>query len=63
MLRAAYGPERLFDLAAVEVTGPNGEVTAGLFPGYSSDGSHLNESGSARAAVALIDLLSLPRQG
>ena len=63
LLRAAWGPEGLFALAAVEVAGPNGEVAAGLSPGYSSDGSHLNESGSARAAVALIDLLSLPRQG
>jgi hypothetical protein len=68
MMRSAYGPGgRLFDLAAVESTRPDGSREAirlggrkgyALYPGYSSDGSHLNEAGRRRAAEQLLVMLA-----
>lgn len=67
-LRREYGGSgRLFDLAAVESTRPDGtrEIIAlggrtayALFPGYTDDGSHLNAEGRRRAAEALLALLA-----
>lgn len=67
-LRREYGASgRLFDLAAVESTRPDGSretITLGgrtayaLFPGYTDDGSHLNAEGRRRAAEALLALLA-----
>ena len=68
MMRAEYGAGgRLFDLAAVESTRPDGaretialsgKTAFALYPGYSSDGSHLNEAGRRRAAESLLALLA-----
>jgi hypothetical protein len=68
LLRKEYaGREPLFDLAAVESTRPDGSretiTLAGrtayaLCPVYSSDGSHLNETGRRRAAEHLLALLA-----
>lgn len=54
---------RVFDLARVESTAPNGRRVVGqtggnryesLYPGYSSDGGHLNSAGSTVAAEELL---------
>lgn len=68
LLRAAYaGREPLFDLAAIEATGPDGSpVTVewgtrrvpALAAAYTDDGGHLNDAGRRRAARALIALLA-----
>lgn len=68
LMRAEYeGREPLFDLAAVESTRPDGSretITHGgrtafaLHPGYTDDGSHLNEAGRRRAAAELLALLA-----
>lgn len=58
LVRASYGPDALFDIAAAEATSPDGARAASLYPGYSSDGSHLNGSGSSLAAVQLLRLLA-----
>lgn len=58
LLRQAYGPDRLFDLAAVESTAPDGTKGATLYAGYSNDGAHLNDSGSSAAAVEFLRLLA-----
>lgn len=58
LLRQTYGPDQLFDLAAVESTAPDGTTAATLYRGYSSDGAHLNASGSSAAAVEFLRLLA-----
>ncbi len=68
LMRAEYaGREPVFDLAQIESTRPDGRregVAFGgrpgyaLFPGYSSDGSHLNEAGRRRVAEALLVFLA-----
>lgn len=58
LMRAAYGPDQLFDLAALESEAPDGSITPELYPGYTSDGEHLNDTGSALAAVELAQLLA-----
>jgi hypothetical protein len=58
LIRQTYGPNRLFDLAAVESTAPDGSASAVLQDEYSSDGEHLNERGSQLAARSLIRLLA-----
>lgn len=58
LVRATYGPDRLLDVAAVEATAPDGSRAASLYPGYSSDGAHLNSSGSGRVAVELLRLVA-----
>lgn len=68
LMRETYGPTgRLFDLAAVESTRPDGtretialagRTAYALYPGYSSDGSHLNEAGRRRAAEQLLAMLA-----
>ncbi|MGA8048221.1 MAG: hypothetical protein WCA30_18350, partial [Dermatophilaceae bacterium] len=59
MMRDAYGPDRLFDLAALEATEPDGVLRQReLFAGYSSDGGHLNDAGAAHVAAGLIGFLA-----
>jgi hypothetical protein len=64
LLRQQYGSSgRLIDLAALESTRPNGTRTVGthngqpyeyLYPGYASDGAHLNSAGAQRAASLMV---------
>ncbi len=66
MIRAQYaGTGRLFDLAAIESTRPDGtRVTAGdgtyltLYTAYASDEGHLNETGARRAAAGLMRIIA-----
>lgn len=58
MMREAYGPGELLDLAAVEGTGPDGARRTELYPGYSDDGAHLNETGQALVAVEFLRMLN-----
>lgn len=58
LMRAAYDPENLLDIAAMESTAPDGSVVPEMYSGYTSDGSHLNETGSAMAAVKYARLLN-----
>jgi hypothetical protein len=68
LMRQAYaGREPFFDLAALESTRPDGareRIAFGgrsgyaLYPGYTGDGSHLNEEGRRRTAEALLVLLA-----
>jgi hypothetical protein len=67
LLRAEYGPSgRLFDLALAESTASGGPRAARLPGGdgrallqkYTTDGGHLNELGSRRAAEALLATLA-----
>jgi hypothetical protein len=67
MVRREYGADRLFDLAAIESTAPDGTRTSGshqghdyfaLYPGYAADASHLNAEGSAIAAAQLLALIA-----
>ena len=60
-LREAYKSRPLFDLARIESTRPDGSLesfksrdgtaAAALFPGYTTDGGHLNELGRQLAAT------------
>ena len=64
MLQAAYaGKEPIFDLAAIEAATPAGGQTIfewdgkqyiSLYPGYASDGRHLNEQGRRHVAQKLL---------
>lgn len=59
LMREEYGPDRLFDLAALEATEPDGVLREReLFAGYSSDGAHLNAAGSARIAAEFVGFLA-----
>lgn len=69
LLRGAYGgPGRLFDLAGLEATFPDGrpscfhycgESVPNLVPEYSDDGGHLNQPASERAARGLLACLGM----
>lgn len=66
-LRLTYSADnRLFDIAAIESTLPDGsrekyqldgQEYYSLYKGYTDDGSHLNEVGQLHAAQALLDML------
>ena len=59
LIRETYGPDRVFDIAAVESTEPDGTSDGReLFEGYTSDGAHLNAAGSARVAAELINFVA-----
>jgi len=67
VLRASPASVRLFDLAEVEATLPDGSRSSftldgrridTLWSGYSSDGAHLNEAGRTRAAAAFVHALA-----
>ncbi len=66
-LRAAYAGEPIFDVAAVESTRPDGGRESfryrgqdghALWPGYTTDGGHLNPLGKRVAARELIRVLA-----
>lgn len=73
LMRQAYGDTgRLFDLAHVESTAPDGTHVSGeykgdpyyaLAPEYASDPGHLNAAGSAVAAEALLKLIAVQPNG
>ena len=65
-LRQTYAREPIFDLAAIESTGPRGERIEFelegsrypmLFAGYSADGQHLAADGRRKAAAGFLDQL------
>lgn len=68
MMRQEYGSTgRLFDLAAVESTAPNGTRVQGthggstyysMYSGYTTDGGHLNAAGRQAAAKQLLTVLA-----
>lgn len=68
LLRKTYGgKDPLFDLAAIESTSPSGELVTfrhegkpypSLYPGYTSDGGHLNENGKRIVAQRLLLFLA-----
>jgi lysophospholipase L1-like esterase len=68
LMRAEYGPTgRLFDIARVESTRPDGTRVSGnwegqvyyeLYPGYTTDGGHLNADGQKVAATALLETIA-----
>lgn len=67
LMRAEYPADRLFDLAALESTDPDGKRSSGstggeqyysLYDGYAADPGHLNEAGAAVAAAHLLDLIA-----
>ena len=75
LIRAEYAGDRLFDLAAVESTRPDGSRVAGhhegadyyaLHDGYAADLGHLDEAGAevaARAWLVAIARAAGPRRG
>lgn len=67
LMRQEYGSDRLFDLAAVESTAPDGTRVSGsfegqdyfaLYNGYAADNGHLNNVGSQLAAARLLGLVA-----
>ena len=59
LMRAAYGPDQLFDIAAIEAQGPDGATgEPALFGGYSSDGAHLNAAGASLVAAELVNFVT-----
>ena len=68
LMRREYSTDRLFDIAALESTTPDGATVSGtygderylaLYAGYSSDATgHLNEAGSQIAAAGLLDAIA-----
>lgn len=61
-IRDAYPADRLFDIAAIEGTAPDGNRQPALHPGYTTDGGHLNEAGSAVVAEAFLRLIAAQAQ-
>jgi len=62
LVREAYGADHLFDIAAIEGTAPDGTRQPGLYAGYTTDGGHLNEGGSAVVATGLLRLVAAAGQ-
>lgn len=67
LMRSTYGPDQLFDLAAIESTAPDGsrlmdtkdgERYYALYDGYATDNGHLNPLASQLAAAELLDLIA-----
>jgi hypothetical protein len=67
MVRREYPADRVFDLAAVESTGPDGDRSTGilrgrgyssLHPRYAADAGHLNQSGATVAAARLLRVVA-----
>ncbi|PKQ31388.1 MAG: hypothetical protein CVT62_08315 [Actinobacteria bacterium HGW-Actinobacteria-2] len=65
LVRAKYaGTGRLWDIAAIESTRPDGTRVTGsafgeaMYAGYTSDGGHLNAAGSQVVASALLRLIA-----
>ena len=70
LIRREYGATgRLFDIAAIESTRPDGSRVTGaggrylsLHQGYASDDGHLNEAGAQRAAAGLMRAVAAAHQ-
>jgi hypothetical protein len=58
LVRLTYRADQIFDVAAVESTAPDGTRLSSLYPGYSSDGGHLNAAGSSLVAAELVRLVA-----
>jgi hypothetical protein len=67
LIRREYAGRRLFDLATVESTAPDGSRTTGtyqgqqyfrLYDGYASDYGHLNGEGARAAATAWLQAIA-----
>lgn len=67
LLRQSFGTDPVFDLAQVEATAPDGSLTTfdqggqqylSLYPGYTEDGGHLNETGQHAAGMAAIRFMA-----
>ncbi len=67
LIRQQYAGGRLFDLAAIESTAPDGTRVAGtydgqryyaLYPGYASDEGHLNSKGARVVATAWLQAIA-----
>ena len=67
LIRREYAVDRLFDLAAIESTAPDGTRVTGtykeqryyrLYDGYASDSGHLNGQGARVAATAWLKALA-----
>jgi hypothetical protein len=63
LMREEYGPDRLFDLAGIESTAPDGTRVSGnvdgrdyfaLHSGYAADSGHLDQEASMLAAAHLV---------
>lgn len=63
LIREAYDPDRIFDIAAIEGTDPDGKRSPALYSGYTTDGGHLNETGSALVADAFLRLIAAQARG
>ncbi|MHB1010717.1 MAG: SGNH/GDSL hydrolase family protein [Propionibacteriaceae bacterium] len=59
LVREEYGPAHVFDIAAIEGTAPDGTRQSALYTGYTTDGGHLNEGGSALVAAGLARLVAV----
>ncbi len=58
LIRDAYPADRLFDIAAIEGTDPDGTRRPALYAGYTTDGGHLNEAASALVADEFLRLIA-----
>jgi hypothetical protein len=64
LMRARFrGVEPFFDIAVVESTDPSGNAvrldgSRAMYPGYTSDGGHLNSTGQEVVARALVEYLA-----
>ena len=67
LLKQSFGTDPVFDLAQVEATAPDGSLTtfeqggqqySSLYPGYTEDGGHLNETGQLAAGMAAIRFMA-----
>lgn len=59
LIRETYGPDQVFDIAALESTEPDGtSAERELFEGYTSDGAHLNAAGSSRIAAEFVNFVA-----
>lgn len=72
LIRAEYRGGNLFDVAAVESTGPGGSRVSGrhdgrpyfaLYDGYAADPGHLNASGAQRVAAAWLAAVAKASSG
>lgn len=58
LVRRHYSVDEIFDVARVESIAPDGTTGVALYAPYSSDGAHLNATGSGVLASALIRILA-----
>lgn len=58
LVRQGFGGDLLLDVAAAEEGAPDRSTVVGLYPGYSSDGAHLNAAGSSVVAAQLLRVIA-----